>query len=56
MKLVINVRPEDDMEIFVYDNDQFFMPSYSRIYGSDYRKLSQVNIYHYLLGANGNIK
>lgn len=46
MKLAINVRPNDDMEIFVYDKDQIFMPSYSRIYGSDYRKLAQVNMYH----------
>ena len=42
VKLAINIRPMDDIYIFVYDEDQIFVPSYSRIYGSDYRKLSQV--------------
>ena len=42
--MAINIRPEDDILIFVYDKDQIFIPPFSRIYGSDFRKLSQVFI------------
>ena len=40
----VNIRPEDDLYIFVYDKDQIFLPPFSRIYGSDFRKLSQVSV------------
>ena len=40
----VNIRPEDDLYIFVYDKDQIFLPPFSRIYGSDFRKLSQVSM------------
>ena len=43
MKIAINIRPKDDILMFLYDEDQVSYPPISRIYGSDKRKLSQVN-------------
>ena len=42
VKVAFNIRPEDDLYVFIYDKDQIFLPPFSRIYGSDFRKLSQV--------------
>ena len=36
------MRPKDELYIFVYDKDQIFIPSVSRVYGSDFRKISDV--------------
>ena len=36
------MRPKDELYIFVYDKDQIFVPSVSRVYGSDFRKISDV--------------
>ena len=32
------------MYLFIYDNDQTYIPSVSRIYGSDFRKISDVSM------------
>ena len=36
------MKPKDELYIFVYDKDQIFVPSVSRVYGSDFRKISDV--------------
>ena len=46
VKLGLNIRPKDEVYIFVYDKDQIYIPSVSRIYGSDFRKLSDVSRSH----------
>ena len=43
VKMGLNIRPKDEVYIFVYDKDQIYIPSVSRIYGSDFRKLSDVS-------------
>ena len=40
----MKIRPKDEMYIFIYDKDQIYIPSLSRIYGSDFRKISNVSI------------
>ena len=37
------MRPKDELYIFVYDKDQIYIPSVSRVYGSDFRKISDVS-------------
>ena len=44
MKIGLNIRPNDEVYIFVYDKDYIYLPSVSRIYGSDFRKISNVSI------------
>ena len=44
VKIGLNIRPEDELYIFVYDKDQVYIPSVSRIYGSDFRKISNASI------------
>lgn len=39
----MKIRPKDEMYIFAYDKDQIYIPSLSRIYGSDFRKISDVS-------------
>ena len=48
VKLGLNIRPKDEVYIFVYDKDQIYIPSVSRIYGSDFRKLSDVSTHQTL--------
>ena len=43
MKIGLNIRPNDEVYIFVYDKDYIYLPSVSRIYGSDFRKISNVS-------------
>ena len=45
----LNLKPKDELYIFVYDKDQIYIPSVSRIYGSDFRKISDVSIKYPLL-------
>ena len=44
----MRIRPNDEMYIFAYDKDQIYIPSLSRIYGSDFRKISDVSEWHTL--------
>ena len=39
----MKIRPKDEMYLFAYDKDQIYIPSLSRIYGSDFRKISDVS-------------
>ena len=51
------MRPKDELYIFIYDKDQIYIPSVSRVYGSDFRKISDVsrqgNEYTYREPAKG---
>ena len=38
------MRPKDELYIFVYEKNQIFIPSVSRVYGSDFRKISDVRL------------
>ena len=37
------MRTKDELYIFIYDKDQTYIPSVSRVYGSDFRKISDVS-------------
>ena len=39
----MKMRPKDELYIFIYDKDQIYIPSVSRVYGSDFRKISDVS-------------
>ena len=43
MKIGLKMRPKDELYIFIYDKDQIYIPSVSRVYGSDFRKISDVS-------------
>ena len=43
VKIGLQMRPKDELYIFVYDKDQIYIPSVSRVYGSDFRKISDVS-------------
>ena len=43
VKIALNIEPKEEMYIFVYDKDQIYIPSVSRVYGSDFRKISDVS-------------
>ena len=43
MKIGLKMRPKDELYIFLYDKDQIYIPSVSRVYGSDFRKISDVS-------------
>ena len=43
MKIGLKIQPKDEMYLFIYDKDQIYIPSVSRIYGSDFRKISDVS-------------
>ena len=42
VKIGLQMRPKDELYIFVYDKNQIYIPSVSRVYGSDFRKISDV--------------
>ena len=42
VQFYMKIRPQDEVYIFAYDKDQVYLPSLSRIYGSDFRKISNV--------------
>ena len=49
VKVGLTIRAKDEVYVFVYDKDQIYIPSVSRIYGSDFRKLSDVSKQHITL-------
>ena len=46
MKIGLKIKPKDEMYLFIYDKNQIYIPSVARIYGSDFRKISDVSSHY----------
>ena len=49
VKISVRVQQNDTVYIFVYNKHQMYIPSLSKIYGSDFRKLIKVYMYHVVI-------